>query len=58
MELNIQWTSLKKLLEKQKKQDSDEEKISAAPYNRLSEALEAIRRSSERREKSIVESID
>lgn len=42
-DLNIQRTSLKKLLEKQKKQDSDyyDEKISAALYNRLSETLEA-----------------
>jgi len=42
-DLNIQKMSLKKLLDKQKKQDSDyyDEKISAVLYNRLSETLEA-----------------
>ncbi|MNW33084.1 hypothetical protein D3C74_100400 [compost metagenome] len=41
-DLNIQKTCLKKLIEKQKKQDADyyEEKIKAELYNRLSEALE------------------
>ena len=41
-DLEIQKTCLKKLIEKQKKQDADyyEEKIKAELYNRLSEALE------------------